>query len=202
MSDGGLLIETSVLLAAIEESPVGEATLGFLQGAAERDGHISELVLSEVYNLNEPRREWTARLLADLSLPVVRISTKAVNLAQRYVYNKVLEAPLRDLGLHVALASVGTWKEVGTWDRRLVKAREGIERINKTAGYPIPVLSIPSPLWMWGPDEELDGVRALSWRVTEKKKDYELMRIIQEMAANFIREKGLTLEKVGKVELF
>ncbi len=203
MNEKGSLIETSVVLAALERDPSGENACSYLQGAMEKGGHISELLLAEIHNLNEPRREWTAQLLKELPLPILRINLKAVNLAQRYVYNKIFEGPLRDLGLHAALASVKACEELVTLDERLITAREGVERINQVAHYSTPAFSHSQPLSMeWKGDEELYKMRSLSWRVTGKKKGEEVVRIIQEMAANFLKEKGLTLEKVGKVELF
>jgi len=201
MADKGVLIETSLVLAALWEDPLGEEVRYYLQGIREKGGHISELLLAEIHNLDEPRREWVARLLRDLPLPILRINLKAVNLAQRYVYNKIFEGPLRDLGLHAALASVKAWEELVTLDERLITAREGIERINQVADYPTPAFSHPLSIG-WKGDEKLDRVRALSWRVTGEKKGEEVMRIIQDMAASFLKEKKLALEKVGKVELF
>lgn len=201
MAEKGILIETSLVLAALGEDPLGEEVRSYLQGVRERGGHISELLLAEIHNLNEPRREWTAQLFRELPLPILRINLKAVNLAQRYVYNKIFEGSLKDLGLHAALASVKAWEELVTLDERLTTAREGVERINQVADHPTPAFSLPLSI-EWKGDEELDRVRALSWRVTGEKKGEEVVRIIQEMAANFLKEKRLSLEKVGKVELF
>ena len=200
-SSKGILIETSLVLAALLEGPLGEEVRSYLRGIKEKGGHISEPLLAEIHNLDEPRREWVARLLKDLPFPILRMNLDAINLAQRYVYNKIFEGPLRDLGLHAALASVKAWEELVTLDERLITAREGIERINQVANYPTPAFSLPLSI-RWTGDEELDRVRALSWRVTGEKKGEEVVRIIQDMAASFLKEKRLALEKVGKVELF
>lgn len=201
MAEKAILIETSLVLAALWEDPQGEEVRSYLQEIREKGGHISELLLAEIHNLDEPRREWVARLLRDLPFPILRINLKAVNLAQRYVYNKIFEGSLRDLGLHAALASVKAWEELVSLDERLITAREEIERINRVAGYSTPAFSHLLSIG-WKGDEELDRVRALSWRVTGGKKGEEVLKIIQDMASSFLKEKKLALEKVGKVELF
>ncbi len=196
-----IYVETSLVLEALKKGEAGERALAYLKRVKDEGGHLSELVLAEIHNLDEPRREWTARLLRELSFPLLRVNPTSLELANRYVYNKVFPGELRDLGLHVALASVRDCSKLDTCDGRLVEALEGIEKVNQVAGYPVPSVSLPLGE-EWEGDQELDGVRALSWRVTSRKKTEEVARTIQEMADNFMKEKGLSLEKVGRVEIF
>ena len=196
-----IYVETSLVLLALERGDEGEEARGYLEGVLQKGGHLSELVLAEVHNLDEPRREWAARLLKELPFPLLRVNLQALELANRYVYNRVLEGPLRDLGLHGALASVRKCERLDTCDGRFLEALEGIERVNQVAGYPSSSVHLPLGEG-WKGDEELDGVRALSWRVTSRKKGEEVVRAIQEMAQNFMKEKGLSLEKVGRIEIF
>jgi predicted nucleic acid-binding protein len=195
-----IYVETSLVLEALKKGEDGERALVYLRKVKEEGGYLSEVVLAEIHNLEEPRREWVARLLKELPFPLLRVNPPSVELANRYVYNRVFEGELRDLGLHVALASVRGCERLDTLDGRLDGAIEGVGRVNQVAGYPSP--SINFPLGKGERDGELDGVRALSWKVTSRKKAEEVARIIQEMADSFMKEKELSLEKVGKVEIF
>lgn len=197
-----IYVETSLVLMALRDDGAGEEARGYLEGVWKEGGHLSELVLAEVHNLDEPRREWTARLLKDIPFPLLRVNLQALDLANRYVYNKVFDQSLRDLGFHAALASVRNCDRLDTCDGRFLEAVQGIKRVNQVAGYATPEVSTPLSGGPWEGDEELDGVRALSWRVTSRKKGKEVVRTIQGMADNFMREKGLSLEKVGKIEIF
>ncbi|RLD96484.1 MAG: hypothetical protein DRI93_00830 [Aquificota bacterium] len=197
-----IYVETSLVLVALRNDERGEEARGYLEKVWEAGGHLSELVLAEIHNLDEPRREWTARLLKDVPLPILRVNLQSLELANRYVYNKVFDQPLRDLGFHAALASVRRCERLDTCDGRLLEAVQGIDRVNQVAGYTTPGFSFPLSNGPWEGDEELDGVRTLSWRVTSRRKSEEVVRTVQEMADNFVREKGLSLEKVGKIEIF
>ncbi len=196
-----IYLETSLVLEALKKGEEGEAARSYLEEVLDQGGHLSELVLAEVHNLDEPRREWTARLLKELPFPLLRVNSQAVDLANRYVYNKVFQEALRDLGLHVALASVRGCDRLDTLDKRVLEAKEGIERVNQVAQFSVPEIHLPLA-GDWEADRELDGIRALSWRVTSRKRIEEVTRTIQEMADNFMKEKGLSLEKVGRVEIF
>ncbi len=197
-----IYVETSLVLMALRDGEAGEEAKRYLEGVWKEGGHLSELVLAEIHNLDEPRREWTARLLKDIPFPLLRVNLQALDLANRYVYNKVFGQSLRDLGFHAALASVRNCNRLDTCDGRFLEAVQGIKRVNRVAGYTTPEISTPLSGGPWEGDEELDGVRALSWRVTSRKKGEEVVRTIQKMADNFMREKGLSLEKVGKIEIF
>ena len=193
-------VETSLVLEALKKGEEGERALAYLKGVKEEGGHLSEQVLAEIHNLDEPRREWAARLLKEVPFPLLRVNLPSLELANRYVYNRVFPGELRDLGLHMALASVRNCSRLDTCDSRVLDALEGIERVNQVAGHSVP--SVNLALGEWGGDQELDGVRALSWKVTSRRKVEEVARTIQEMADNFMKEKGLSLKKVGRVEIF
>ncbi len=194
-----IYVETSLVLEALKKGEEGDKALAHLRSIRD-GGYLSEPVLAEIHNLEEPRREWVARLLKELPFPILRVNPQAVELANRYVYNRVFEGTLRDLGLHVALASVRGCEGIDTCDSRLEEALDGMKRVNQVAGYTLPTIRFP--VGKKDGDGELDEVRALAWRVTSRKKVEEVARTIQEMADSFMKEKGLSLEKVGKVEIF
>jgi len=49
-----ICIETSAILAALKTSEEGESMKLHLQEILDQAGHVSELLLSEIYNLDEP----------------------------------------------------------------------------------------------------------------------------------------------------
>ena len=197
-----ICIETSVILAALRSSEHGETVKSHLQGLLEQKGHLSELLLAEIYNLEEPRKEWASQLFRELSFPVLRVNPESLELANRYIYNKVLPPDLRDLVAHAALATIKECEGLFTLDTRILNAVEEIARINNVAGYPTPRI-FSADLQEEEPiDKELDKIRSLSWKVTNRRKAEEVARDIKEMANNFLKEKGVNLRKVGKIEIF
>jgi len=197
-----ICIETSAILAALKTGEEGESMKLHLQEILDQAGHVSELLLSEIYNLDEPRKEWAAQLFNELPFPILRVNPEVLELANRYVYNKVFDSNLRDLGAHAALATIRECEGLLSLDNRMLNNTENIARINKVAGYNTPRIFSAHPQKTWLADEELDNIRSLSWRVTNRKKAEETARSIQEMANNFLKEKSINLRKVGKIEIF
>jgi len=141
-------------------------------------------------------------LFNELPFPILRVNPEVLELANRYVYNKVFDSNLRDLGAHAALATIRECEGLLSLDNRMLNNTENIARINKVAGYNTPRIFSAHPQKIWLADEELDNIRSLSWRVTNRKKAEETARSIQEMANNFLKEKSINLRKVGKIEIF
>lgn len=196
-------IETSTILASLERTDLGERCDQFLKGLPLESSYLSELVLAEIHNLEEPRREWAARLLKERPFPILRVNVRALDLANKYFFNKVILPEHRDGGLHVAIASLRGCETLYTWDEdHLIAQQEGFGRINNVMGCPIPHLLSPFPIEEGWEDAELHAVRALSYRVTSRKQKKEVVRGVVESADFFMKEKGLNLQKVGKIEIF
>jgi len=197
-----IYIETSVILASVEKGEFGERCVEFLNTLSLESTYLSELVLAEVHNLEEPRREWVARLLKKRPFAIYRVSTKAIELAEKYFFNKVIAPEHRDTGLHVAIASLYGCKTLYTWDKDyIISNQQGFSKINSIFGCSLPELILPFDDYEWK-DKELYNIRALSYRVTSRKDKREITRGIKESCDFFLKEKKLTLDKVGKVEIF
>ncbi|MGB9808101.1 MAG: hypothetical protein ACPLSJ_06035, partial [Thermosulfidibacteraceae bacterium] len=118
-------IETSAILFFVKKD-LKENLTNLLK---DKTHFISDLVLAEIHNMDEPYREYTARLLEEIGFPVLKLQEEDTEFARKYVYNKVIETKEYSLGLHYYLAAKNN-AAIITASNRLIEVKEGLERIN------------------------------------------------------------------------
>jgi hypothetical protein len=198
-------IETSVLLLALSDSEEADEAKDLLFGM-RNSSSVSDLVLSEIYNLPEPAKDRSTRLVCELGLPSMRLSPSCVALARKYVYNKVVEGYQLDCGLHVAVAAVRGFKRMITSDSFI--ASELLLKtgpINDREGYGdlevmLASLGCNDEIGRW-----LDGlrkVRDISYRATSRMDPQEILKGIETSALHLMREKSVKIERIGSIEIF
>ncbi len=198
-------IETSVLLLALTKGQGAERAREVLSDLKE-NAEVSDLVLSEIYNLPEPMKDRSTKLVVELQLPSMRLSPSCFSLAEKYLYNRVMKGTLRDWGLHLATAAVRGFKNIVTADTLIASTLlEGTNSINKREGYS----EISATLLEWTEDEEtkrwfdeLRKIRELSYKATSKRGIKDTLKGIETSALHLMKEKSVSIERIGSIEIF
>ncbi len=159
-------------------------------------GVVSDLVLAEVHNLDEPWRDWAARLLEEASPLCLRLELSEVEFAQKYVYNHVLASSDYPLGLHYALACLRGLDGVVSCGDALEERKPELDRIN--SHFKVPAVEVETFECSELP-EKLFEVRGMIGRLLESQGPVRLLQAVRESQEFFQREKGLKLKRVGKI---
>ncbi len=183
-------VETSLLLAmAKEASSFDELYTVELV--------VSDLVIAEVHNLEEPWRQWVAQFLNEREVACLRVEKEDLEFARKYIYNKVLSTEEYPLGVHYLMACTRGADRCYTCDVMLEQLKEGMDRINGHFGKPTVSISvIPCEDY---PRQDLLKVRAMVGRLCESQGEVRLLSAIRESVDFFQREKGIRLRRVPKV---
>lgn len=183
-------IETTSLLSALKDE-FKEKLLSEIKGF---NYFVSDLVLAEIHNMDEPDREYVARLLQEINPPVLKIQEEDLEFGRKYVYNKVLESKDYPLGVHYLIASKNN-AVIVTCLKKLLELKDGLERINNYFKLPTPDISIIGHY----ENESLDRIRVSIGRLVEAQGEKKLAIVIRESSEFFIREKKLSLIRREKV---
>ncbi len=197
-------LETSALLLVLSDSQEGsEAREGLL--GCKGDAAVSDLVLSEIYNLPEPAKDRLTRFVVELGVPTMRLSPSCVTLSEKYVYNRIIQGEQRDWGLHIATATVRGFSHIVTADRVIsrligetnpVNAREGYNEVSLT------LLKNGNDLEASRWFDELTKIRELSYQATSKRGMRDLLQGVETSALHLMKEKSVTIERIGSIEIF
>lgn len=183
-------IETTSLLLAIRE----EFKEKLLSEIKDFDYFVSDLVLAEIHNMDEPDREYVARLLNEINPLVLKIQEEDLEFGRKYVYNKVLENKDYPLGVHYLIASKNN-AVIVTCAKKLSDLKDGLDRINSYFKLPTSTISLIG----YYESETLEKVRASIGRLVETQGEKKLAVNIRESSEFFIREKKLPLVRREKV---
>ncbi len=198
-------LETTAIILSLSESEEGEKAREYLLEVRDESA-VSDLVLSEIYNLPEPLKDRSTRFVVELGVPSIRLVPSCFTLVEKYVYNKAVEGSKRDWALHLATASVRGFETMVTADGLLgesllphlnaVGEREGYSKVKVhllDAGSDQKVAEWFGELW---------EVRRLSYRATSSRGLKEVMKGIETSALHLMREKGVEIERTGSIEIF
>ena len=196
-------IETSAILLSLDDSEMGEETRNMLF-KMKGSSAVSDLVLAEIYNLPEPLKDRSTRLVCQLGVPSMRLSPSCIALAKKYAYNRVVEGSQFDCGLHVAVATVRGFNKMLTSDPFIVsQLLPGANPVNVREGYG-EVEAEPcdsgdgSDHWFG----ELRKVRDISYQATSRMDVKGVLEGIETSAMHLMREKSVKIERTGSIEIF
>ncbi len=180
-------VETSAILnkAANKEKLEGEAI-------------ISDVVLAEIHNLDEPWRDWCARLLKENPPPNIRIEQEEVEFARKYVYNKVLSKEDYIIGLHYILACLRGAKKLMTCNPLFAEKKEELDRINRH--FKKPTIEIELVECTKIPEETLKKVRSMAHRLLETQGPVKLVQALRESQEFFQKEKELKIRRISRID--
>lgn len=181
--------ETSFVLAACkDEAAEGRLKEGFV---------VSDLVIAEIHNLDEPWRTWSAQLLKELNPVCLRIENDLVEFAKKYVYNKVIGYGELSLGIHYILAACGGADLLVSCDARFSELKAGFDNLNRHFGRPtIDVEVAECADW---PRDMLSRIRGMVGRLCESQGSVRLTSAVYESLDFFFREKELRLRRVARL---
>lgn len=152
-----LYIDTSVWNFALEtERPDCLLTNEFLESIndSEYSIFISDIVLSEILNAHEPRRNKLQELLNIHSYEMLKVDDNTRELANIYIKEGLVPKNEINDAQHIALATVNRCDFIVSWNfQHMVRARVimGVHHVNHQEGYGL--LEIVSPEQFLGKKE-------------------------------------------------
>jgi predicted nucleic acid-binding protein len=99
---------------------------------------ISEMVLQEISNCYEHKRQYLLEKIADIDFDFYQISNEAKEMAQKYIKAGAFTEKHLEDAIHVACASVNTCNAVVSWNfKHIVKltAMLLVNGVNRQEGY-------------------------------------------------------------------
>ena len=105
----------------------------------EFESFISRLVISEINNAPEEKKQNMFRLIDAYGIGSVSITEEVENLADTYVKEGIIPQRYREDAVHIASAVIGRVQIVISWNMKhmvKIKTINGVNSINKQAGYP------------------------------------------------------------------
>ncbi len=182
-------ITTSLLLSIAKEPE----KLSQIEG----EPYISDLVIAEVHNIEEPWREWVAKLLKEHPMLCVKVQKEELEFSRKYVYNKVLTPEEYCTGLHYYIGCTKGFDEVHTCNSLMAEKKEELDRINQHFNKKTTEVKLLKCTDF--PAEELSRVRKMIARLCETQGEIKLLSAIRESVDFFFKEKELSLRRVEKI---
>lgn len=185
-----LYLETTFILLVVDR----KLEDSIKEELKDKYAFTSDVTLAEIHNLEEPIREFSARFLNDINIPVLKLHEYLAEFSRKYVYNKVLEEKDYSIGLHYLIASKNSAKLI-TADEKFEKLKEGLDRINSYFKVPITDVEIKGTY----SNELLDKVRYNIGKLISSQGEKKFTVSIRESSEFFIREKKLPLLRREKI---
>ncbi len=187
-------VDTELIIFAAKQKENEDVFNELLSG---HQPFISDIVIAEIHNLNEPFRHWTAQYLEKNTFPVIKISEEAIEFAKKYVYNKVIDSKDLTIGLHFSLASYKGIDFIVTPNEKWEQYFQGFKRINEHFNLSVP--EIKKVTLKEIPQTNLEDIREKIARLLETQGTTRLYRAIIESQEHFSREKKIKFQRIEKI---
>lgn len=110
------------------------------------EGFISTLVLEEISKAHIKKRGALERLVNRLQFGVLEINEKVLDLAKRYIDEKLIPESYRADAIHIAVASINSMDALVSWNlSHIVKLKtiKGVNEVNRVEGYKMIAIVTP-----------------------------------------------------------
>ena len=100
--------------------------------------YISDVVIREIYRCSEPKRTKLIEVVNYINPVVLEVNIESMDLAERYIIEKVIPEKYFDDALHIAVATVNEIDVLLSWNFEHIvklKTKRIINGINKIVGY-------------------------------------------------------------------
>jgi len=102
------------------------------------DVYISDMVVSELFDCQEPKRSTMFRYLAEIDYTELVLSDETKELADKYINEGIIPMKNKEDAMHIAVASINVCDIIVSWNfKHMVKFKtiRGVNAMNKYMGY-------------------------------------------------------------------
>ncbi|BAT71221.1 hypothetical protein TST_0413 [Thermosulfidibacter takaii ABI70S6] len=185
-----IYVETTLLLAMAKDEELA-------QKIDLKNAFISDLVLAEIHNLEEPWRNWVAKFLKEHPLVSVKLQKEEIEFARKYVYNKIIKPEEFTLGLHYFIGCSKGFDAIYTCDPLLEQLKPEMDRIN--LHFNKNTTEVKNFSCTDYPQADLIKIRQMINRLCESQGEVRLLTAIRESQEFFCKEKELSIKRLEKL---
>lgn len=145
-----IYIETSVpnfLVSTQDSIEKQEITKQFFkEKIAGHSVFISDLVLKEIENAPESKRDKLRKVISEYKIRALKLTKEAQGLAEEYLKEGIIPKRYSTDALHIAIAVVNKMDAVVSWNMQHIvrlKTIKGVNEINKKLNYPHIFINTP-----------------------------------------------------------